>query len=150
MLDCERQAMKTLSKEQLIYLIEHLLRIEERISTYCSEVTKEHMCSDEAVFHIRARLYEIPTINSMTINNKTLPAYIDMQLGKITDEEFICLHKQLCRYNDGEDINVPTEWCKSARKCPRFNDDDVSFWLYADINDVIDYIKAKNNVTNTQ
>ena len=78
MLDCERQAMQSLSKEQLIYLIEHLLRIEERISTYCSEVTKEHMCSDEAVFHI----------HSMTINNKTLPAYIDMQLGKITDKDF--------------------------------------------------------------
>lgn len=91
MLDCERQAMKSLSKEQLIYLIEHLLRIEERISTYCSEVSKEHMYSDEAVFHIRARLREIPTINSMTINNKTLPAYIDMQLGNITDEEFDCI-----------------------------------------------------------
>lgn len=49
------------------------------------------MCSDEAVFHISARLYEIPTINSMTINNKTLPAYIDMQLGKITNEEFRCI-----------------------------------------------------------
>lgn len=149
MLDCERQAMKSLSKEQLIYLIEDLLRIQKRISTYCSEVTKEHMCSDEAVFHIRARLYEIPTINSMTINNKTLPAYIDMQLGKITDEELICLHKKLCRYNDGEDINVPTEWCKSTYKCPHFNDDDVSFWLYADIDDIMDYIKIKNNVTNT-
>lgn len=91
MLDCDRQAMKTLSKEQLIYLIEHLLRIQERISTYCSEVSKEHMRSDEAVFHIRARLDEIPTINSMSINNKTLPAYIDMQLGKITDEEFRCI-----------------------------------------------------------
>lgn len=86
MLDCEKQVMKSLSNEQLIYLIEHLLRIEERISTYCSEVTKEHMCSDEAVFHIRARLREIPTINS-----RTLPAYIDMQLGKITDEEFRCI-----------------------------------------------------------
>lgn len=86
MLDCERQAMKSLSKEQLIYLIEHLLHIEERISTYCSEVTKEHMCSDEAVFHIRARLYEIPTINSMTINNKTLPAYIDMCIS--TDHDY--------------------------------------------------------------
>lgn len=83
MLDCERQAMKSLSKEQLIYLIEHLLRIEERISTYCSEVTKEHMCSDEAVFHIRARLYDM-----ITINTRTLPAYIDMKLGKITPEEF--------------------------------------------------------------
>lgn len=86
MLDCEKQVMKSLSNEQLIYLIEHLLRIEERISTYCSEVTKEHMCSDEAVFHIRARLWETPTINS-----RTLPAYIDMQLGKITNEEFRCI-----------------------------------------------------------
>lgn len=73
MLDCEKQVMKSLSNEQLIYLIEHLLRIEERISTYCSEVTKEHMCSDKAVFHIRARLWEMPTINS-----RILPAYIDM------------------------------------------------------------------------
>ena len=96
MLDCERQAMQSLSKEQLIYLIEHLLRIEERISTYCSEVTKEHMCSDEAVFHIRARLYAIPTINSMTINNKTLPAYIDMQLGKITPKEVRCILYGAC------------------------------------------------------
>lgn len=86
MLDCEKQVMKSLSNEQLIYIIEQLLRIEERISTYCSEVTKEHMCSDEAVFHIRARLWEMPTINS-----RTLPAYIDMQLGKITDEEFRCI-----------------------------------------------------------
>lgn len=28
--------------------------------------------------------------------------------------------------------------------------DEIAFWLYADIDDVIDYIKAKNNVTNTQ
>lgn len=56
----------------------------------------------------------------------------------------LCLHKQICRYNDG--VN---EWCKSTYKCPHFNDDDVSFWLYADIDEVMDYIKAKNNVTNT-
>lgn len=91
MLDCERQAMQSLSKEQLIYLIEHLLRIEERISTYCCEVAKEHMCSDEAVFHIRARLYEIPTINS-----RTLPAYIDMKLGRITPKEFRCILYGAC------------------------------------------------------
>ena len=57
----------------------------------------------------------------------------------------LCLHKQLCRYNDR--VN---EWCKLTCKCPHFNDDDVSFWLYADIDDVMDYIKTKNNVTNTQ
>ena len=28
--------------------------------------------------------------------------------------------------------------------------DEIAFWLYADIDDVMDYIKAKNNVTNTQ
>lgn len=60
----------------------------------------------------------------------------------------LCLHKQLCRYNDGEDINVPTEWSKPTYKCPHFNDDDVSFWLYANIDDITDYIKTKNNVTN--
>ena len=30
------------------------------------------------------------------------------------------------------------------------NYDEITFWLYADIDDVMDYIKAKNNVTNTQ
>lgn len=28
--------------------------------------------------------------------------------------------------------------------------DEIAFWLYADIDDVIDYIKTKNNVTNIQ
>lgn len=28
--------------------------------------------------------------------------------------------------------------------------DEIAFWLYADIDDVMDYIKTKNNVTNTQ
>lgn len=28
--------------------------------------------------------------------------------------------------------------------------DEIAFWLYADIDDVIGYIKTKNNVTNTQ
>lgn len=91
MLDCERQVMKSLSNEQLIYIIEHLLRIEEQISTYCSEVIKEHMCSDEALFHIRARLYDMPTISS-----ETLPSYIDMKLGKITPKEFRCILYGAC------------------------------------------------------
>lgn len=67
------------------------------------------------------------------------------RIGYELSKCMLCLHKQVCRYNDG--VN---EWCKSTYKCPHFNDDDVSFWLYADIDDVMDYIKAKNNVTNTQ
>ena len=96
MLDCEKQVIKSLSNEQLIYIIEQLLHHQESIRAICSEVSKKHMCSDEAVFHIRARLYAIPTINSMTINNKTLPAYIDMQLGKITPKEFRCILYGAC------------------------------------------------------
>lgn len=30
------------------------------------------------------------------------------------------------------------------------NYDEITFWLYADIDDVMDYIKTKNNVTNIQ
>lgn len=41
------------------------------------------MCSDEAVLRIAAGLYD-----TTTINGRTLPAYIDMKLGKITPEEF--------------------------------------------------------------
>lgn len=66
------------------------------------------------------------------------------KVGQELSKCMLCLHKQVCRYNDG--VN---EWCKSTYKCPHFNDDDVSFWLYADIDDIMDYIKAKNNVTNT-
>lgn len=29
------------------------------------------------------------------------------------------------------------------------NYDEITFWLHADIDDIMDYIKAKNNVTNT-
>lgn len=86
MLDCERQAMKSLSKEQLIYLIEQLLYSQGLISTICVEESKRHINSDEAVEQIRVSLYDIPSIDS-----RTLPAYIDMQLGKITDEEFRCI-----------------------------------------------------------
>lgn len=86
MLDCERQAMQSLSKEQLIYLIEQLLYSQGLISTICMEESKRHINSDEAVEQIRVSLYDMPSIDS-----RTLPAYIDMQLGKITDEEFRCI-----------------------------------------------------------
>lgn len=92
MLDCERQAMKSLSKEQLIYLIEQLLHNQESIRTICSEVSKKHMCSDEAVLRIGAGLYDMTTINT-----RTLPAYIDMKLGKITPEEFRSIFSWLIR-----------------------------------------------------
>lgn len=67
------------------------------------------------------------------------------KVGQELSKCMLCLHKQVCQYNDR--VN---EWCKLTCKCPHFNDDDVSFWLYADIDDVMDYIKTKNNVTNTQ
>lgn len=86
MLDCERQAMKSLSNEQLIYLIEQLLHSQGLISTICVEESKWHISSDKAVEQIRVSLYDMPSIDS-----RTLPAYIDMQLGKITDEEFRCI-----------------------------------------------------------
>lgn len=86
MLDCERQVMKSLSNEQLIYIIEQLLHSQGLISTICVKESKRHINSDEAVEQIRASLYDMPSIDS-----RTLPAYIDMQLGKITDEEFRCI-----------------------------------------------------------
>lgn len=63
MLDCERQVMKSLSNEQLIYIIEQ----------------------------IRVSLYDMPSIDS-----RTLPAYIDMKLGKITPKEFRCILYGTC------------------------------------------------------
>lgn len=86
MLDCEREVMKGLSNEQLIYIIEQLLRSQKLISAICVEESKWHINSDEAVEQIRRSLYNMPSIDS-----RTLPAYIDMQLGKITNEEFRCV-----------------------------------------------------------
>lgn len=86
MLDCEKQVMKSLSNEQLIYIIEQLLRSQTLISAICVEESKWHINSDEAVEQIRKNLYNMPSIDS-----RTLPAYIDMRLGKITNEEFRCI-----------------------------------------------------------
>ncbi|RGF38906.1 hypothetical protein DW050_11460 [Ruminococcus sp. AF42-10] len=86
MLDCERQVMKSLSNEQLIYIIEQLLHSQGLVSTICVEESKRHINSDEAVEQIRMSLYDMPIIDS-----RILPAYIDMQLGKITNEEFRCI-----------------------------------------------------------
>ena len=41
MLDCEKQVIKSLSNEQLIYIIEQLLHNQESIRAYCSEVSKD-------------------------------------------------------------------------------------------------------------
>lgn len=91
MLDCGTQVIKSLSNEQLIYIIELLLHNQESIRAICSEVSKKHMCSDEAVLRIGAGLYDMTTINS-----RTLPVYIDMKLGKITSKEFRCIVYGAC------------------------------------------------------
>ena len=60
MLDCEKQVMKGLSNEQLIYIIEQLLHNQESIRAICSEVSNKHMCSDEAVLRIAADRRDAP------------------------------------------------------------------------------------------
>lgn len=91
MLDCERQVMKSLSNEQLIYIIEQLLHSQKLIRDIYSELAKKRMSCDEALFHICMRLYNMPSIDS-----RTLPAYIDMKLGKITPKEFRCILYGTC------------------------------------------------------
>lgn len=87
----ERQVMKSLSNEQLIYIIEQLLHSQKLIRDIYSELAKKRMSCDEALFHICMRLYDMPSIDS-----RTLPAYIDMKLGKITPKEFRCILYGTC------------------------------------------------------
>lgn len=55
MLDCEKQAMKGLSNEQLIYIIELLLHNQESIRAICSEVSKKNICVLMKLFSVLLR-----------------------------------------------------------------------------------------------
>lgn len=73
---CYKENLQQLSKEQLIFLIENLVRSQTLIDEVCIEESKLHIDSDKAVSEIRNHLYHIPNMHSLT----ALKAYIDSYL----------------------------------------------------------------------
>lgn len=79
-----REILKDLSKEQLLYLIEHLDYSLRLISEVCVDESKLHLTSNKAVDKIRGYIYHIPFFRDST----ELAAYIDMKMEKISVEEY--------------------------------------------------------------
>lgn len=80
----EKEVLMTLSKEQLIYLIEQLNSSLFLISETCVNESKWHIDSAEAVERIREDIYDMPC----AYNETKLKAEIDFKMGKITRKEY--------------------------------------------------------------
>ena len=85
MIDCYKETLSQLSKEQLIYLIEQLVHSQFLISEVCVDESKMHIDSDKAVDEIRSYLYNMPSMYNVT----NLKAYIDVEMGKISVSEYL-------------------------------------------------------------
>lgn len=79
-----KELLKTLSAEQLIYLIEQMNRSLFLITEVCVEESKHHIESTKAVEKIRDYIYDFPSI----YEEAELKGYINMKMGKITIQEY--------------------------------------------------------------
>lgn len=79
-----KEVLNQLSKEQLIYLIEQLKHSQSMIGEACVDESKQHISSEIAVDKIREYIYDIPSL----YDADKLKAYIDMEMEKITVEEY--------------------------------------------------------------
>lgn len=84
MIKRDKEVLKELSKDQLIYLIEQLDRSLFLISETCVDESKWHIESKEAIKQIRGYIYHMPSLYDAT----ELKAYIDMKMEKISVEEY--------------------------------------------------------------
>ena len=84
MISRDKEVLAQLSKEQLIYLIEQLVHSQFLISETCVEESKWHIDSRDAVQEIRGYIYNMPSL----YDAKELAAYIHMEMGKISEEEY--------------------------------------------------------------
>ena len=80
----EKETLKQLSKDQLIYLIDQLKRSQFLICEVCVDESKAHITSEKAVEKIRGYIYDIPSLWNAT----ELQAYIDMNMGTISASEY--------------------------------------------------------------
>lgn len=84
MTEHSKQVLNELSKEQLIYLIEKQDHSLSLISEVCVDESKWHISSQKAVDKIRNYIYQMPGLYDAS----EVKAYIDMQLEKISVEEY--------------------------------------------------------------
>lgn len=80
----EKEVLKELDKDHLIYLIEQMNHSLNMISLACVDESKWHIDSKEAVRRIRERIYHKPSF----YESIELKAYIDMKMEKISVEEY--------------------------------------------------------------
>lgn len=81
----QKELLTTLSNEQLIYLIEQMHRSLFLIGETCVEESKCHIDSSDAIRKIRDYIYDMPSV----YNEADLKAHIDVQMGKITPQEYL-------------------------------------------------------------
>ena len=80
----KKELLATLSKEQLIYLIEQMEHSLFLIGETCVDESKCHIDSADAIRRIRDYIYNIPS----TYNEIKLKAELDVKMGKITTQEY--------------------------------------------------------------
>lgn len=84
MTEHRKELLLSLSKEQLLYLIEQMHHSLFLICETCVDESKRHIESETAVERIRDYIYTLPSIYSKT----EFEAYLDMKMGKITPLEY--------------------------------------------------------------
>lgn len=80
-----KKNLETLSKEQLIYIIDKFDHLYCTVSEICVSESKLHIESKEAVSKIRKQCYDIQF--DVDIADENIGDYINMKLEKITPEE---------------------------------------------------------------
>ena len=80
----EKEVLKTLDKEQLIYLIEQFYHSSFLISEVCVDESKLHIDSDKAVDKIRNYIYDMPSM----YDEEEVKAYLDMKMERISVKEY--------------------------------------------------------------
>ena len=84
MTEHKKELLMTLSKEQLIYLIEQMHHSLFMITETCVDESKWHIEPETAIEKIRDYIYVMPS----AYNETDLKGYIDMKMGKITPLEY--------------------------------------------------------------
>ena len=84
MTDQLKEVLNELSKDQLIYLIGQFYHSQFLIGEACVEESNQHISSGQAIQEIREYLYDMPN----TYNVDNFKAQIDMEMGKITVDEY--------------------------------------------------------------
>ena len=80
----KKESLLKLPNEYLIYLIDKMDRSLSIIGEICVEESKMHIESNEAIDSIRNNIYQMPNLYKI----EETKAFIDMELGKITPQEF--------------------------------------------------------------